>query len=203
MDAMQFFRQSSGNWRSQRTTHHLAFRRSEIGDSEIYVEALTTEHPKIAEICAMHEADPTEAIGGAFVTWQSSMAWDQEKENHVGETVFVLIPTNGDRRRGKLLRERGYAEITPIVGEYHLDAENGLVLITDYETTNTYERFWFVDDDMRLRASAVKRFGGFSTATFSIETKAIKTDAAPLEAKGKQVIDPAIKAELGYSILGW
>ncbi|AFY72039.1 phycobilin lyase, CpcS-I subunit (plasmid) [Thalassoporum mexicanum PCC 7367] len=208
MDAMQFFRQSSGNWRSQRTTHHLAFRRSEIGDSAIYVETLSTEHPKIAEICAMHEADPNEAIGGAFVTWQSSMAWDQEKENHVGETIFVLIPTDADRRQGKLLRERGYAEITPIVGEYHLDEENGLVLITDYETTNSYERFWFVNEDVRLRASTVKRFGGFSTATFCIETKetqaeAEETSATQVGNKLKPVIDPNIKADLGYSILGW
>jgi hypothetical protein len=200
MDAMQFFRQSSGNWRSQRTTHHLAFRRSEIGDSDIYVEALTVEHPKIAEICEMHEADHTEAIGGAFVRWQSSMAWDKEDENHTGETVFVLIPEAGDRRRGKLLRERGYAEITPIVGQYHLDEENGLVLITDYETTNSYERFWFVSEDLRLRASTVKRFGGFSTATFCIESKA---EAAPEAIEGKQVIDPKIKEELGFSILGW
>ena len=28
-DAMEFFQRSAGNWRSQRTTHHLPFRRAE------------------------------------------------------------------------------------------------------------------------------------------------------------------------------
>ena len=50
MDALKFFQNSSGKWRSQRTTHHLAFRRAEIGDSEIYVEALEADNPKIIEI---------------------------------------------------------------------------------------------------------------------------------------------------------
>ncbi|NEO00234.1 MAG: phycobiliprotein lyase, partial [Moorea sp. SIO3I7] len=32
MDAMEFFQLSAGNWRSQRTTHHLAFRQAEKGE---------------------------------------------------------------------------------------------------------------------------------------------------------------------------
>lgn len=39
-DAMEFFKQSAGTWHSQRTTHHLPFRRAELGGSEIFVETL-------------------------------------------------------------------------------------------------------------------------------------------------------------------
>jgi len=31
-DAKEFFKLSSGQWKSQRTTHHLPFRRAESGD---------------------------------------------------------------------------------------------------------------------------------------------------------------------------
>jgi hypothetical protein len=70
MDVMQFFQQSSGRWRSQRTTHHLAFRRAEAGGSEINVAALPADHAKIVEICQLHEVDPQLAVGGADVTWR-------------------------------------------------------------------------------------------------------------------------------------
>ena len=90
MDGMTFFQKSAGQWRSQRTTHHLAFRRSETGDSEIFVETLAADHPKVIEICEMHEVDPSLAAGGAFVSWDGSMAWDKEDENHQGNTVFAL-----------------------------------------------------------------------------------------------------------------
>ncbi|GBF80739.1 phycobiliprotein lyase [Aphanothece sacrum] len=171
MDAMEFFQRSSGQWRSQRTTHHLAFRRAEIGNSEIFVEALGTDHPKISEICQLHEFDPSLAIGGAFVSWDGSMAWDKDDENHQGNTIFALIPDADNPRQGMLLRERGYAEIVPIAGRYHLDQDDALVLITEYDTMSTIERFWFVNPDLRLRTSTVQRFGGFNTATFCAEMR--------------------------------
>jgi len=175
MDAMEFFQRSAGKWRSLRTTHHLPFRRAETGDSNIVVEALGAENPKIQEICAIHDIDPQLSVGGAFVEWHASMEWDKEDENHSGKTVFALVPEKDNSRKGKLLRERGYAEIVPVVGEYYVDEENALVLLTEYETMSIFERFWFVNDNIRVRASTVKRFGGFNTATFSVEIRAEET----------------------------
>ncbi|MGL5881085.1 MAG: phycobiliprotein lyase [Xenococcaceae cyanobacterium] len=170
-DAMEFFQKSAGRWRSQRTTHHLPFRRAETGSSDIKVESLSADHPKILEICQMHDVDPKLAVGGAFVCWDGSMAWDKEDENHQGDTVFALIPDLNNPRCGQLLRERGYAEIVPVAGNYELDEEDGLVLITEYETMSIIERFWFVNPDVRLRTSTVQRFGGFNTATFCAEVR--------------------------------
>ncbi|MBF2019250.1 MAG: phycobiliprotein lyase [Hydrococcus sp. C42_A2020_068] len=198
MDAMEFFQRSAGKWRSQRTTHHLPFRRAETGDSNIYVEALAADHPKIVEICEMHEVDPSLAVGGAFVSWDGSMAWDKADENHRGTTVFALIPNADNSRQGMLLRERGYAEIVPIAGRYYMDDENGLVLITEYETMSTIERFWFVSPDMRLRTSTVQRYGGFNTATFCAE---IRTELQANESSGSQALPS--EGRQFYSISGW
>ncbi len=171
MDAMEFFQKSAGNWRSQRTTHHLAFRRAETGTSDITVEALGADNEKVIDICKLHDCDPAKAAGGAFVRWKSNMDWDKEDENHEGTTVFALIPDDDNPRQGMLLRERGYAEIVPIAGRYHLDEEEALVLVTDYETMTTIERFWFANPDMRLRTSTVQRYGGFNTATYCTEMR--------------------------------
>ncbi len=173
MDAMEFFQRSSGTWRSQRTTHHLAFRRAEMGSSEIQVKALPKEDPQIIELCKMHEVDPALAIGGAYVSWNGTMAWDRQgEEPHAGTTVFALVPNADQPNEGQILRERGYAEIVPIVGHYQMDDDDGLIMTTEYETMSSVERFWFASPDLRLRSSIVKRFGGFSTASFCAESRA-------------------------------
>ncbi len=194
-DAKEFFQQSAGKWRSLRTTHHLPFRRAESGDSDINVEFLNANNEKIAAICQMHDVDPKMAIGGAFVSWDGSMAWDKENEDHKGTTVFALIPDQENPRKGKLLRERGYAEIVPVAGEYDMDEEDGLVLITEYDTMSIIERFWFVNPNLRLRSSTVKRFGGFNTATFCAESRV--TETAETENK---LENNSIKA---FAISGW
>lgn len=171
MDVMDFFNLSAGQWQSQRTTHHLPFRRAELGGSTITVEALGVDHPSIIEICQLHQVDPATAVGGAYVTWQGEMAWDRDDENHEGTTVFALVPDLDAPRQGQLLRERGYAEIVPVIGRYQMDDEDGLVLITEYETMSSIERFWFAHPNLRLRTSVVKRFGGFSTASFCAESR--------------------------------
>lgn len=191
-DAKEFFQYSAGQWKSQRTTHHLPFRRAESGGSDINVEFLNADDSRIAEICQMHDVDPSSAIGGAFVSWDGSMAWDKENEDHKGTTVFALIPDADNPRSGKLLRERGYAEIVPVAGSYEMDAEDGLVLITEYETMSIIERFWFVNPDLRLRSSTVKRFGGFNTATFCAESRVVEDTATS-----------ATEATANYAISGW
>ena len=191
-DAKEFFQHSAGKWKSQRTTHHLPFRRAESGSSDISVEFLDSSDSRVAEICQMHDVEPSLAIGGAFVSWDGTMAWDKDNEDHKGTTVFALIPDGDNFRKGKLLRERGYAEIVPVAGLYEMDIEDGLVLITEYETMTIYERFWFVDPNLRLRSSTVKRFGGFNTATFCAESRV--TEDTPSEKE---------TATAAYAISGW
>jgi hypothetical protein len=195
VNAMEFFQRSAGRWKSQRTTHHLPFRRAETGDSDIFVEALASDHPKVIEICQLHEVDPALAVGGAFVSWDGTMAWDKADENHQGTTVFALIPDTDNPKKGKLLRERGYAEIVPVAGQYQMDEEEGLVLITEYETMSTIERFWFASPNLRLRTSTVQRFGGFNTATFCAEFRA--------DVESNESSDAATDESQAYSISGW
>ncbi len=192
---MEFFRRSAGTWRSQRTTHHLPFRRAESGGSAIAVEALPADDPRVAEICHLHNVDPAQAAGGAFVSWDGAMDWDKEGEAHTGTTVFALIPNPDNPQQGQLLRERGYAEIVPVAGQYAVDADEALNLVTEYETMSVSERFWFASPDLRLRASTVQRFGGFSTATFCAELRMADPAEAPPRAATPE--PPA------WAVTGW
>jgi len=210
MDVMEFFQLSTGRWRSQRTTHHLAFKRAEAGESEIQVEALAADHPQVVEICQLHQVDPKLAKGGAFVSWHGEMGWDRDDENHKGSTVFALIPDANKPRQGTLLRERGYAEIVPVAGQYYMDDGDGLVLTTEYETMSSIERFWFASPSLRLRTSTVKRFGGFSTATFCTEFRiadasgiSSSLDEADFSNLSPEPVQNAIEPTKYFSFFGW
>jgi CpeS-like protein len=206
LEVVDFFERSAGRWRSQRTTHHLAFRRAEVGDSEISVFALGASDPEVQELCRFHEVDPALAVCGSRVSWQGTMGWDRDNEGgHEGKTVFAIVPDQDDPLRGRLLRERGYAEIVPVVGRYHLDAEGGLNLTTEYETMSSIERFWFANSGLRLRTSTVKRFGGFSTASFCSEARLPQDQVEPSGDEQQPVAAAASKTiQLSsLSAFGW
>ena len=205
MDAVEFFQHSAGRWSSKRTTHHLAFKRAEKGESEIVVETLAADDPEIIALCEMHSIDPSLSVGGSRVQWLGTMAWDREgDENHEGKTVFAIVPDSDNPRKGRLLRERGYAEIVPVVGRFEMDDEDGLVLTTEYETMSSIERFWFATPDLRMRTSAVKRFGGLSTATFCTEARVNSdTDASKVDTQTSPATENDINVKEFYSVLGW
>ncbi|MBE9179772.1 phycobiliprotein lyase [Oculatella sp. LEGE 06141] len=169
MDIVEFFQQSSGKWFSQRTSHHLAFKQSEGGKSDLRIEMLSKDDPEVIKLCQQYEVDPALALCGARVTWDGSMEWDEEK--HAGSTVLVPIADPDKVNEGKLLREMGYAEKAPVAGRYVMSADESLTLITEYETMYSEERLWFASPNLRLRTSILKRFGGFSMASFCSEIR--------------------------------
>jgi len=168
-DALAFFRQSCGRWRSRRSSHHLLHRRAEAGSSFIEVVALEPEDPRLIAIATLHGQDPTGLVGGCQVRWSGSMAWDKAGEAHEGESVFGLIPTDDQGREGLLLRDRGYAETAPVAGRFAMDSHDELLLTTNYETMSSVERFSFLGPNVRLRSSTVE--GLSNTASFCIETR--------------------------------
>ena len=194
-NAMAFFARSAGRWRSQRTSHHLLHRRTEAGTSHIEVATVPSEDERLVAIARIHGEPPEAVQGGCHVRWLGSMAWDRAGEDHQGETVFALIPTDERGRRGKLLRDRGYAETATVAGQFRMDDEDGLELITTYETMRSRERFWFVGSRVRLRTSTVE--GLSNTASLSIETR-IEDSGGPALTP-----DPLPDTVLWQAALGW
>ena len=196
-DALSFFQRSCGRWRSQRSSHHLLHRRAEAGGSFIEVVELERTDPLLEAIAALHDQDPAGLVGGCRVRWSGSMAWDQAGETHEGESVFGLIPTDGQGRTGLLLRDRGYAETAPVAGHFQMDDRDGLLLTTSYATMSSLERFSFAGPNVRLRTSTVE--GLSNTASFCVETRLLEEEAtAHPEARAAARTEAA-----PLSVLGW
>jgi hypothetical protein len=169
MNIQDFFELSAGKWFSHRTSHHLAFKLSEDGKSDLTIEMLMPDALEVVKLCQQYEIDPALASCGARVSWNGTMEWDEEK--HTGSTVLVPVPDPDNPNEGKLLREMGYAEKTPVAGRYIMGSDEALTLITEYETMSSEERLWFASPNLRMRVSVLKRFGGFSMASFTSEIR--------------------------------
>ena len=169
MNIDEFFELSAGKWFSHRTSHHLAFKQAEDGKSDIVIETLPADHPEVVKLCEQYEINPNHASCGARVTWNGTMEWDEEK--HTGSTVLVTVPDEDNPSSGKLLREMGYAEKAPVAGTYKMGSDGALTLTTEYETMWSEERLWFASPNLRMRVSVLKRFGGFSMASFTSEIR--------------------------------
>ena len=196
-DALSFFRLSCGRWWSQRSSHHLLHRRAEAGASLVLVEEIDRKDKRLIHVAELHQQNPEHLVGGCYVRWSGSMSWDQTGEEHEGETVFGLIPTDTGGRSGLLLRDRGYAETSPVTGEFCMDEGNGLVLITSYETMQSFERFWFAGPNTRLRVSTVE--GLSNTASFCMESRL--TPDERVNASASLISETTLGAVL--SPLGW
>ena len=175
-DALSFFRLSCGRWKSQRSQHHLLHRRAEAGASFIVVEELFKGDERLADIATRNGEDVSRIVGGCWVRWSGSMAWDRAGESHEDQTMFGLIPSDDAGRQGLLLRDRGYAEKAPVAGQFRMDDENGLILTTDYEMMSSLERFWFAGPNLRLRTSTVQ--GLSNNASFCMETRQLDDSPA-------------------------
>ena len=164
------------------------------------VEELLVDDPRLTAIAQLHGQDPAGLVGGCRVRWSGSMAWDKAGEDHQGESVFGLIPTDGRGRAGLLLRDRGYAETAPVAGHFRMDDRDDLLLSTAYETMGSLERFSFAGPNVRLRTSTVE--GLSNTASFCVETRCGDGDGPHLTALPSAAsANPGEGATL--SPLGW
>ena len=198
-NALSFFQLSCGRWRSQRSVHHLLHRLAEAGGSLIVVEELAASDQRLLQLAQLHGQDPAGLVGGCWVRWSASMAWDKAGEDHTGESVIGLIPTDERGREGILLRDLGYAEKAPASSRFHMDERDGLRLSTEYETMSVWERFAFQGPNVRVRSSTVE--GLSNNASFCIETRCEDTTeerpTASATAVSSSTREPAL------SLLGW
>ena len=170
MDIKTFVERSLGEWRSQRSAHHLAFSHFEEVRSTINIEALTVDEPGVLELCQRYKVSPDEVVSPFKMTWEGESDWDEEQ---VIEGSTILVPVPSGSTTGKLLREQGYAETMESVGTYSIADDDTFILTTPYDRAAAEEKIWFATPDLRFRVSLIKTSSGkgVTTASFSSEVR--------------------------------
>ena len=91
--------------------------------------------------------------------------------------VLVDVPDDASGLTGKLLRDQGYIERTPVVCRYWFGRDGILTIETEYDQNQGQERCWFLTDDFRVRVSTVRTLGGIYLMTYCSERRYIPTQA--------------------------
>ena len=73
MDITQFVAGSIGQWRSQRSAHHMVFSHFEAVRSEIDIVALTPDTPAVIELCQAYDIDPSQAVVPFQMSWEGDI----------------------------------------------------------------------------------------------------------------------------------
>ncbi len=172
MDIQEFVEKSIGNWRSQRSAHHLAFSHFEAVLSDIEIDRISPDHLEVIALCQAYNIDPLKAVSPFRMSWQGQSDWE-DSEAIKGTCLLVPIPDPEDSHRGNLLRDRGYAEEMAAIGKYHFTNDDTFVLTTPYERASAEEKIWFINPNVRCRVSLIKTSAGSGvvTASFSSEIR--------------------------------
>ncbi|MEM7063047.1 MAG: phycobiliprotein lyase [Cyanobacteria bacterium P01_B01_bin.77] len=170
MDIETFVERSLGEWRSQRSAHHLAFGHFEEVRSTIHIEALTVDTPGVLALCNRYEVSPKTVISPFKMSWEGESDWD---EDQVIEGSTILVPVPDTAMTGKLLREQGYAETMESAGSYCLTEDGTFILNTSYDRAAAEEKIWFATPNLRFRVSLIRTSSGRGviTASFSSEVR--------------------------------
>ncbi|MGK7889877.1 MAG: phycobiliprotein lyase [Leptolyngbyaceae cyanobacterium] len=170
MDIREFFEQSCGKWFSQRTNQHLNYVQSEWGKSDVWIDLLPQDDPKVQQACAAHQMDPTTALFGVTVKWEGFV---HKNPNKVTGTT-MLVPMAGEApNSGVLLRQTTQPQPVVAIAHYSLGPDDALTLTTDHEEMHIQERIWFVTPNLRLRASLLQRPNQVDTTTFCSEIRSV------------------------------
>ncbi|ACK73788.1 putative phycoerythrin-associated linker protein, CpeS (plasmid) [Gloeothece citriformis PCC 7424] len=174
MDIAEFVKLSFGKWRSQRSAHNLAFSHFEQVISTIDIVPLSSEDPAVIALCESYKIEPKLAIHPFRMSWEGESDWE-EGEIIKGTTILVPISDPNDPKKGQLLRDQGYAETIPSVGNYHFNEEGCFILITPYDRAMAEERIWFGTPNLRFRVSLIKTSAGTGvvTASFASEIRCL------------------------------
>jgi phycoerythrin-associated linker protein len=177
MDIAEFVQLSLGSWKSQRSAHHLAFRHFEEVTSAIEIKPITSDNAAVIELCKTNQVDPNLVSSPFFMSWEGESDWDED-EVLSGSTILVPVPDPNEPNKGRLLREQGYAETIPAVGNYHLIEDGTFILTTQYERATAEEKIWFATPNLRFRVSLIKTSDGkgVTTASFSSEIRSLNLE---------------------------
>ena len=149
----EFIDNSIGEWKSIRSTHTLAFQEFENTNSSLKISYQNIASKEVLEI--KNRFNTSMNISFAIkVSWKSFSEWPTENKSHESNTILIFIPK--DKFTGVLIKEKGYAEEIPSSSRYTIDASNTFNIHTEYNSTISEEKIWFISENVRSRYSVIK-----------------------------------------------
>ena len=149
----EFIDKSIGEWKSIRSTHTLAFQEFENTNSSLIISYQDINCDEVLEM--KNKFKSSQDISFAIqISWQSISEWETEIKSQENNTILIFCPK--DEYTGILIKDKGYAEKIPSSSRYYMDENKTFNIQSDYNTTISEERIWFLSNNVRARYSIIK-----------------------------------------------
>ena len=147
-----FFRDTAGDWRSERRYYTLKSGETQAVVSQITIKFLEASAPELLQLAELHQlGSDRPLICGTTVTWESDYVGTGKKPV-VGSTIFGVRGTT-------LYRDRGFATSKPVTAQYHFNDNRTLVLKTQYNDSSFEEEIRLIGQRYRTRQTVISRSG--------------------------------------------
>ena len=151
-----FVKKSLGEWKSIRSTHSLAFQEVENTISRIVIQSAEIKNKKVVELLEKYNLSIKSSFIGLSISWQTISDWEMEEKCEEDQAILLFLPQK--KKRGILLRNKGYTESTISSSEYFIDENNDLNIKTIYNSTISDERICFLSTHIRSRYSVTRDY---------------------------------------------
>ena len=149
----EFIDKSIGEWKSIRSTHTLAFQEFENSNANLIISYQNIKSQEVLKI--KNRFKFAKNISFAIkISWKSISEWTTENKSQESNTILIFIPK--DEYTGILIKDKGYAEQIPSSSLYIMDESNTFNIQTEYNTTISEEKIWFLSQNVRSRYSVIK-----------------------------------------------
>ena len=149
----EFIDKSIGEWKSIRSTHTLAFQEFENSNANLIISYQNIKSQEVLKI--KNRFKFAKNISFAIkISWKSISEWTTENKSQESNTILIFVPN--DEYTGTLIKDKGYAEQIPSSSLYIMDESNTFNIQTEYNTTISEEKIWFLSQNVRSRYSVIK-----------------------------------------------
>ena len=150
--AVQFFKDSVGQWRSERRYYTLKNGVIQEVVSDLKISYLEADAPELVALADAHGVDSQrEMLGGVQISWDSEYAGPSKKTVQ-GSTVFGI-------GHDVLYRDRGFATPEPVTAQFGFPSSGTMLLRTEYNKSLFEEEVKFISDRYRTRQTVISRAG--------------------------------------------
>ena len=149
----EFIHKSIGEWKSIRSTHTLAFQEFENTNSSLIISYQNIESDEVLDI--KNRLKCSQDLSFAIkISWKSVSEWTTEKKSQESKTILIFVPK--DEFKGTLIKDKGYAELIPTSSRYYMDETKTFNIQSEYNSTISEEKIWFLSENVRSRYSVIK-----------------------------------------------
>lgn len=170
MNILEFFEHSVGKWFSQRTSYQLARQGQwhQSDKTDLFIHRLDPGDATLSTLCQESKLDPGQLLGGLRIDWSETL---QQKAD---SALMLALAESADATEGLLLRRVGSNAQSSVLGQFVMNPDDSLTLLSEMPDLQVEERLWFAAPNLRLRTSLMRQGStGFENSSFYSEIRMI------------------------------